>query len=169
MEVIVKKLYHQEIGGRRGVNDRAGKYIYIPSTYPVGCLAFFPALSQYTLHDSAMLSINGAECQYIYYNDKLFDMGTRNERRIYINNDLLNPGGNYFEVDDIIVIVRENNTNAYRMYHFDVTSLHYDQLSNIINTYCMPQNIHLVIVQDTLLTGLGINLNAPATLPPSAP
>jgi len=103
----LKKLTKNELGYRKGKLS-TGQMFYISKQ----AKDFFPALSSDINNDYATLEINAeyldgpAFVNLVWHNDKLNrEDGTRNEFRIYLNQDLA-PDIYFFRPDDIIILER---------------------------------------------------------------
>lgn len=115
MKYYLKRLQYQELGSIKS-NGKAsrGRYIYISKNQ--GVLSFFPPLSQVVKNDSSLLPIiplysekkSKIYTNYVYHNDKFScNKGTRDEYRIYCNNELeLNKY--LFKEEDILIFKRDN-------------------------------------------------------------
>lgn len=116
-----------------------GRYIYISKKYE----NFFPFLSKTVTNDNVLIPIippfSEAKiyCTFVYHNDKYNTPdGTRDEYRIYLNNNL-DPDRDYFQVNDIIVFQRietESLMPIYLLHKFSTTDEHYSQLEEIIES-----------------------------------
>lgn len=134
----LKELNEQELGFRKGIPHKAGRYIYITKSYG----EFFPFLSQTVTNDNILLPIisPNRDCKIyttlVYHNDKYTRKGgSRDEYRLYLNSEI-DPDRNYFKPKDIIVFERIKNDEDvipfYRLYRFDTESDHYENLSQIL-------------------------------------
>ena len=105
-QYYLKKLGSQELGYRKGKPGGGGRYIYVSKD----CLEFFPPLSESVFNDSVFIPIippfseSKIYSKFVYHNDKKTkEGGTRDEYRLYLNKDV-DPHGNYYKADDILVL-----------------------------------------------------------------
>lgn len=123
-DVYIRKLNAQELGFRKGEPKKAGRYIYVSKEY----LSFFPPLSTVIRNDHVIIDLipptlnHVVLTNFVYHNDKIVDNkpNGRDEFRVYLN-EASDPGRNYFQPDDIIVIYRfetESSKVVYRVYYF---------------------------------------------------
>jgi len=135
----LKELNEQELGYRKGIPHKAGRYIYITKSYG----DFFPFLSQTVTNDNILLPIitsNDDSKIYttlVYHNDKYTRQGgSRDEYRLYLNSDI-DPDQNYFKPQDIIVFERIKNDEdvipIYRLSRFNRENHYYNKLSKILS------------------------------------
>lgn len=133
----IKKLNKQELGYRKGIPGKAGRYIYVSKK----ATEFFPYLSRQVTNDSVLLPLvlpgfgRKAYCRYVYHNDKFTkDTGTRDEYRIYLNSDV-DPGSCFFKADDIVVLEQRGTNHidrVYILYHFRSDSSNYSELNALL-------------------------------------
>lgn len=131
------RLNGQELGYRKGVPGKAGRYFYISKK----ATSFFPYLSKNHHNDSVLLPIislyKGEKiyCRYVYHNDKhCMSDGTRDEYRIYLNTGI-DPNSSYFVKDDIIVFERVNLHSAdteYLLWKFSQNDEKYKELEEAL-------------------------------------
>ena len=153
----LKKLGEQEMGSPKpdGSISR-GRYIYISKDYAE---EFFPHLSRTITNDSALLPIippfenKKVYSKYVYHNDKFnVSSGTRNEYRVYLNQDI-DLERRYYKPNDIVVFekyfeenIRETGFSmpVYFMYRFEPNDENYEILDNFINESSVKGNHALV-------------------------
>lgn len=144
-EYYLKRLMNQEMGsptiGIDGIiKFHRGRYMLITAN----ALSFFPHLSSIVLNDCTALSIKPyysdsiVYAQYVYHNSKLIPeeqkigVSDRNERRIYLNDDL-DHSKEFFRPNDI-VIFRKSESDVYLMDIYPSSEAEkYKFLDNILN------------------------------------
>ena len=135
MRYYLKKLGSQELGSVRDGRAQRGRYIYISKDDDV--LDIFPPLSKTVKNDSSIIPIiplyndnpRKVYCSFVFHNDKFNQpSGTRNEYRIYSNNELEN-NELLFQTNDILIFrdeiastVINNNDGNNDEFEFAVTN-----------------------------------------------
>ncbi len=128
----------QELGYRRGQPKGAGRYFLVSK----GATGFFPPLSEVIINDNVLLDVippfsdDVVLTKYVYHNDRVAGEGTRDEYRLYLNtkND---PERNYFEPDNIVVLVKILNTEkyfTYKIFRYAPVDREYEKLNSLIET-----------------------------------
>ena len=130
----LKKLTPNELGYRRG-RLATGQMFFISKF----AADFFPPLSPEINNDSVMLKIKAqdtgetAYLNLVYHNDKHnVPGGTRDEYRIYLNNDIA-PHPHVFEPDDIIILERLES-GTYDLITHKPRSEKYDHFDHLITS-----------------------------------
>ena len=136
----LKKLTTNELGYRKG-KLVTGQMFFI-SKYAAG---FFPPLSKEINNDCINLRIRMAETEnlaylnLVYHNDKHnVHGGTRDEYRIYLNNDIA-PHPHFFQPEDIVTFER-TETDLYYLSITKPRSENYKNLDSIITKSCLRGN-----------------------------
>ena len=160
-DIYIHRLNSQELGYRKGIPGKAGRYFYISKKYVI----FFPVLSEIIVNDHLFLDIVPPNSEdrvltnYIYHNDKIAAKGTRDEYRLYLNskND---PGRDFFKPDDIILIVKlyvfdddtdddyedkNGATFTYKILHYPKSHRAYQKLSSLLEKSDPVNKSHAVI------------------------
>lgn len=157
MPMYVRKLYGNELGYRNGMPHKAGRFFFISMEFT----SFFPPLSEEILNDSVYLRISPpfsdqvVLSRYIYHNDSFTKTppGTRNEYRLYLNNDI-DPGGEFFDPDDIIIMrkINRNDQETFKIYKYtqkdDQTK--YNRLDQILTQEARNGSSHALIEEEQL-------------------
>lgn len=143
-EYYLKRLMHQEMGSPTMDADgtyriHRGRYMLITNNV----VSYFPHLSSILLNDCTALSIKPyysdsiVYAQYVYHNSKLIPaeqktgVSNRNERRIYLN-DELDACKEFFHPDDIVVF-RKSESDVYLMDIYSPSDAEkYGYLDNIL-------------------------------------
>jgi hypothetical protein len=149
--LYVRKLYDQELGYRKGKPKQAGRYFFITKKV----IPYFPLLSDWIRNDHVIVNVIPPNSNrivlsnYVYHNDKIVDNkpNGRDEFRLYLNNDI-DPGGDYFKSEDIIVISRLKikDETIYKIFHYPVSKKgeEYEQLEKLIASTQIPGSHVLV-------------------------
>lgn len=134
----IKELNSHELGFRKGIPNKAGRYIYVTKLYG----DFFPSLSKTVTNDNVLLPIippfsdSKVYSTFVYHNDKYTRVeGTRDEYRLYLNCGI-DPDRNFFKPRDIVVFERIEISEMlplYRLYRFEETDANYGVLKQILS------------------------------------
>ena len=135
MRYYLKKLGSQELGSVKDGRAQRGRYIYISKDNDV--LDLFPPLSKVVKNDASLIPViplyidepRKVYCSFVYHNDKYNQInGTRNEYRIYSNNEL-EDHKLLFQPDDILIFrdeiastILDNNDGNGDQFDFAVTN-----------------------------------------------
>ena len=148
-QVYVRKLKAQELGYRSGSPHGGGRYFYISKS----STPYFPPLSDTITNDHLLLNIipsfndDIVLTKYVYHNDKFtVDGGTRDEYRLYLNSKL-DPRGELFKPDDIVLIVKlfSEDDLMYKLIRLTSSSRDYIKIKSILNTYDSRNESHALI------------------------
>lgn len=168
-KVYIHKCYENELGYRKGVPKKAGRFLFIGKNIT----NFFPHLSKLELNDSVLLDIidmnnNIISCSYVFHNSKTAtdDLDEdRNEYRLYIPSEI-DTNRNLFQPDDIIAFTKYTIDDRvyFKLNLFTVSenTPHYRELDRfLINAKTGVKNVnHLLIdleLVDFLHTTIDIN------------
>lgn len=138
------KYYIHKLTNYETNESKRGKLIYISKSQDV--LQMFPKMSTTILNDTTLLSIYPLYMPpklvyrpFVYNNGKHTGDTTRDEYRIYVNNEL-DPMKKVFNLDNIIVFVErysdsreQENSYEYYLDCFSPTDINYIKLDGIIN------------------------------------
>ncbi|TKI71015.1 hypothetical protein FCU45_01100 [Sulfurimonas crateris] len=169
-KVYIHKCYENELGYRKGVPKKAGRFLFIGKNIT----NFFPHLSKLELNDSVLLDIidmnnNIVSCSYVYHNSKTATpevKKTRDEYRLYIPTEI-DTDRNLFQPDDIIAFTKYTIDNRvyFKLNLFTVSenTFHYRELNTfLLNAKTGVKNInHLLIdleLVDFLHTPIDVNV-----------
>ena len=108
-EVYIHKCYENELGYRRGIPKKAGRFILISKKM----VTFFPHLSELELNDNILIDIfdmnnNIISSNYVYHNSKRATSNskeTRDEYRLYITSEI-DINRDLFKPNDIITFTK---------------------------------------------------------------
>lgn len=124
--LYARKLYDQELGYRKGVPKKAGRYFYVSKD----AIGFFPPLSTSVKNDHVIVNLIPPFTEkivltdYVYHNDKIVDQkpGGRNEFRLYLNSEN-DPGGDFFKPGDVVLLdgYKADGEIVYKVYHFPLS------------------------------------------------
>ena len=143
MSFYVKKLYDNELGWRKGIPNKAGKFLLVSKKR----VDFFPLHNSDELEPGISLGIINNDtkhlvhAEYIYHND--VSKGHKGlDRRIYLNEEI-DPNGSYFQPGYYIVFFKYtdevDNETKYILYRYTPDHTQYDLLEKITE-----QKNHLV-------------------------
>jgi len=135
MSFYIKKLYGNELGWRRGIPNKAGKFLLISKKGA----DFFPPHKPNEIDPSMSLGIIIDEMKHLvnaeYTHDNDPSSGHRgNDRRIYLNEEI-DPNGEFFKPGYYIVFFKYtdavDNETKYILYKFTPSHKQYDELEKI--------------------------------------
>lgn len=148
-EVYVRKLKAQELGYRSGIPHGGGRYFYISKS----STPYFPPLSDTVTNDHLLLNIIPSFndeivlTKYVYHNDKFtIEKGTRDEYRLYLNSKL-DPKGELFEPDDIVLIVKiyDEEDIMYKLIRLTPAWRDYNRIDSILTAADQKYKSHALI------------------------
>lgn len=160
MLIYLRKLYGNELGYRNGVPGGAGRFFFISKEFT----NYFPPLSENIVNDSVYLQISPpfsdkvVLSRYIYHNDSIAGSGTRDEYRLYLNEEI-DPGRDYYKPDDIILIrkIIKNDQETFKIYRYTPQddAAKYQKLNEIIESNATRGSHHALLEED-LISFLGL-------------
>jgi hypothetical protein len=163
MEYYLKKLAKNELGLKADGTVARGRFIYVSKS----CAGFFPYLSKVVTNDNVLIPIippftdSKIYSTFVYHNDSLNTPdGTRDEYRLYLNQDL-DPGRDYFKENDILVFEKVNTSDmrgVYILYRYQIADLNYSYLQSLINDSPINGGHALVEEQLAFLPSRDINI-----------
>ena len=135
MSFYVKKLYKNELGWRKGLPNKAGKFLLVSKK----AADYFPPHNLDEIDPSMSLGIivndmkHLINAEYVHDNDP--NTGHRgNDRRIYLNEEI-DPKGSYFQVGYYIVFFKyfddKDQEIKYILYRFTPEDKEYEQLEKV--------------------------------------
>lgn len=158
-EVYIHRCSKNELGYRKGEAKKAGRFIFISSKY----FSFFPHLSKQELNDNILINIIDNKdsiylCNYIYHNSKYATKDTkktRNECRIYFNNEI-DKKGELFKPNDILIFTKYKIEGEYyyKLYYLPKAknTKDYNFFKKVLNSFQTSQSElnHLTVCSDVL-------------------
>jgi len=135
MKFYVRKLNPHELGYRRGVPNKAGRYILISKKNSVS--NFFPLLDENIEEPSVSVGIINNETKSLVFCDYVWHNGSRHrgkDKRLYLNHKI-DINGTYYNKDDYLVFFKFkddiDDRDLYTVYRFNSANKEYQKLEKL--------------------------------------